>query len=515
MVKRYLQDLWQAIIRIFAFVSKEIRTILHQPRLIFSLILGPFFILLIFGVGYRDVPRTLNTLFVVPEGSEIGGMVEEYATSLGDRINFVGIVHDAASADTQLKERRVDLVVVTPLNPMADWQNDEQSTFSLYHTEVDPFEAIYIQVIGQRYAEEINQQLLMAALSNSQQEANLWHEDVVEAKSQAGAVREALAAGNTALARSSAESLQEDLDLLAMVVGSGVSVVSSLEQTGGGQANTATQLQAEMETLQSQLDDVLAFTEDDTMLSEGEATAAEIEDSLEEVDSLLLTFQEMDTNVLVAPFRSETLSITAASIEPMHFYVPAVIALLLQHLAITLAGLSIVREKISGAMELFRAAPVTAFETLSGKYASYLLIIGLMAAALTALVVLILRMPLLGSWGFYVLVLLALILASLGMGFHISLSAGSHSQAIQYGMLTLLAAIFFSGFFLPLYRLAPMVHVVSWLLPATYGTVLLQDVMLRGEVPQSSLLIALFGFGFILWLLAWFRLARQMARLKE
>lgn len=511
MVKRYFQTLWQAIIRIFAFVSKEIRAILHQPRLIFSLILGPFLILLIFGIGYRDTPRTLNTLFVVPEGSQIEGMVEEYATSLGDRINFVGIVHNAATADTQLKERRVDLVVVTPLDPMANWQNDEQSTFTLYHTEVDPFEAVYIQVIGQRYAEEINQQLLMAALSNSQREANLWHEDVVEAKTQAGAVREAMAAGNTALARSSAEALKEDLDLLALAVGSGVSAVSSLEQAGG-QADTATQLLAEMETLQSQLDEVLTVTEDDTLLSEGEATAAEIEDSLEEVDQLLLTFQEMDTNVLVAPFRSEALTITEARIEPMHFYVPAVIALLLQHLAITLAGLSIVREKIGGAFELFRAAPVTAFETLSGKYVSYLFIIGVLAAALTALVVLALRVPLLGSWIFYVLVLLALLLASLGIGFHISLSARSHSQAIQYGMLTLLAAIFFSGFFLPLYRLAPMVHVVSWLLPATYGTVLLQDVMLRGEIPQLLLLLALYGFATILWLLAWFRLARQMAR---
>jgi hypothetical protein len=34
--------LWQAIIRVFAFISKEVRTIWHQPRLIFSLILGPF-----------------------------------------------------------------------------------------------------------------------------------------------------------------------------------------------------------------------------------------------------------------------------------------------------------------------------------------------------------------------------------------------------------------------------------------------------------------------------------------
>jgi hypothetical protein len=62
-----------------------------------------------------------------------------------------------------------------------------------------------------------------------------------------------------------------------------------------------------------------------TLLSKGKATAAEIEASLAEVDSLLLTFQEMDTNVLVAPFRSESLSITQARIEPMHFYVPGVI----------------------------------------------------------------------------------------------------------------------------------------------------------------------------------------------
>lgn len=56
MIHKLSNQLWQAIIRIFSFVSKEIRTILHQPRLVFSLILGPFLILLIFGLGYRDSP---------------------------------------------------------------------------------------------------------------------------------------------------------------------------------------------------------------------------------------------------------------------------------------------------------------------------------------------------------------------------------------------------------------------------------------------------------------------------
>ena len=216
--------------------------------------------------------------------------------------------------------------------------------------------------------------------------------------------------------------------------------------------------------------------------------------------------------MLVAPFRSESLSVTQVQLDPMHFYVPAVIALLLQHLAITLAGLSISREKLSGALELFRAAPVTAFEILLGKYIGYALLIGVMAGVLTFLIIFVLRVPQLGLWQNYVLVVFGVMLASLGIGFHISLSSRSDSQAIQYGMLTLLAAIFFSGFFLPLYRLSAPVRVISWMLPATYSTALLQDVMLRGQPPRLLLILAVFVFAAILFLLAWFRLNRQMVK---
>ncbi|MCA9953383.1 MAG: ABC transporter permease [Anaerolineales bacterium] len=513
MIKNFFNSLWRMLIRIFSFVSKEARIILHQPRLVFSMILGPFLILLLFGIGYRDTPRTLNTLFVVPEGSQIESMVEEYATSLGSSIAFAGIVHDAAEADRQLRDREVDLVVVTPIDPMADWENDEQSKFTLYHSEVDPFEEVYVRVLGQRYAEAINQQVLMTALANSQDEAGQWQENVSQAKVQATAVREALASGDIEEAHNSAVALNGELDALKLALGAGVSLMANVEEASG-QTGTTTELLNEMETLQDQIDEVTAITEDETTtrIAEGQETAANIESSLEGVDGLLEKFRGMDTTVLVTPFVSETLSITQAQMEPMHFYIPAVIALLLQHLAITLAGLSIIREKLGGAMELFRAAPVSAFEMLSGKYTSYLLIVGGLAAILTALVVMGLRMPQLGSWWNYSLVILALLLSSLGIGFNISLSAHSDSQAIQYGMLTLLASIFFSGFFLALYRLAPLVRWVSWLLPATYGTVMLQDVMLRGEAPPAIPFVALYGFAFILLLVAWFRLGRQMAR---
>ena len=286
MVKQTIQALWQTIIRIFAFIGKEIRIIWHQPRLVFSLILGPFFILLLFGLGYKDVPRTLNTLFVVPEGSPLESSIEEYMGSFQGGITFAGITHDAAEADRRLRAQEVDLVVVTPGNPTVDWENDQQSAFSLYHYEIDPMEEIYIQVLGQRYIEEINRQLLLTAVTQSQQEAQLWHEDLIEAKAHAATAREAFAAGDRLRAQSSAETLKQDVDLLTLALGSGLAIAAGLEEASG-QATTTSALLTQLETLQDQTDEVMVATAEDRSFSEGETTVAEVEASLEEVDGML------------------------------------------------------------------------------------------------------------------------------------------------------------------------------------------------------------------------------------
>ena len=62
------------------------------------------------------------------------------------------------------------------------------------------------------------------------------------------------------------------------------------------------------------------------------------------------------------------------------YYGPAVLALILQHLAITLIALALVRERTSGVIELFRVAPINAGEVIVGKVLAYLLIGGLIAA---------------------------------------------------------------------------------------------------------------------------------------
>ncbi len=227
------------------------------------------------------------------------------------------------------------------------------------------------------------------------------------------------------------------------------------------------------------------------------------------MDSKLTEFQSIKPSIIVSPFRSATKN--EAEVQPtlLDFFVPAVLALLLQHVAVTFAALSIVRERNVGTMELFTVSPLTAAEALFGKYISYMLFGGVIAAILSALLVFVLHVPMLGNWWYFALVIAAVLFTSLGIGFTISIVSQTDSQAVQYSMIILLASVFFSGFILGLEKLWQPVKVISWMLPTTYGTVLLRDIALRGVDPNWWLLGGLIAIGLALMLISW-RLMRRL-----
>jgi ABC-2 type transport system permease protein len=63
----------------------------------------------------------------------------------------------------------------------------------------------------------------------------------------------------------------------------------------------------------------------------------------------------------------------------MNFYAPSVLALILQHISVTLGALSIVREQARGTLEMFRITPTSIFSIILGKYLGYILFLGIMA----------------------------------------------------------------------------------------------------------------------------------------
>ncbi|MEO6623488.1 MAG: ABC transporter permease [Burkholderiaceae bacterium] len=487
---------------------------LRQPRLILTLALGPFLILLVFGLGFRNTSRPFRTMFVTPDSAVMQQQIQEFATTMGPQLLFMGVTTNEEAARESLRAGRVDLVVLVPSEPEKKIRNSEQAVFTLLHNEIDPLQAGYVQYFGQLYVAEVNRRILQRITQEGQTRASVVHDEVMAAHDSVKAVQAALASGDTEAAKQHQKELDEHLRAVELGVGASVAVIRGVEQTMG-------QPDAQQDDSQAVLDKLNAIRTATNALNavlaggdpaEQATAAAEAETELSDLDATLAEFREIQPAVIVSPFRSESKSIANIELDITSFFAPAVLALLLQHVAITFGALSIVGERLTGTVELFRVSPISPGEVLLGKYLSYMLFGGILAVALTLLVQFALGVPMLGSWLYYAAVVALVLFASLGIGFVISLMSQTDSQAVQLAMLVLLASVFFSGFFMALYLFWPAVRVISWMLPVTYGIQLLQGIMLRGTTPNFTFLGGLFAIGLGLFIVAWFQMNRLMAR---
>jgi ABC-2 type transport system permease protein len=500
-------------IRASAFWSKEIYEVLRQPGLIMTLALGPFLILLLFGIGFNNTPRPFRTLFVAPESDTVRQQIEQYATTLGSQLVYQGITPDVEAAKTQLRQGQIDLVIVVPTDAESTIRNSQQAVFTLFHNEIDPLQASYVDYFGQIYVSELNRRLVQQIMTQGQTEAATVQDDVAAAHLAATATRVALEREDAAAARQSQDELDTHVSALEVAVGASIGVLRGVEASMGESSDTSTtdELLAQLEAVRTGTNALDNVPDNGDFTAEA-AQAAAVEAQLAELETTLSEFTGIAPDVIVSPFRSEAHTVANIAPDVTSFFAPGVLALLLQHVAVTFGALSLVRERNSGTVELFRVSPITAGEVLAGKYLSYMLFGGLLAAVLTLLLRYALGVPMVGSWWYFGLVLALLLFAALGIGFVISLISSSDSQAVQLSMLVLLAAVFFSGIFTSLYLLIPAVRAVSWLIPVTYGIQLLQTVMLRGAVPDWRLLSGLLLIGLVMFVIAWILTQRLMAR---
>jgi len=501
----------KSLIRMMAFLSKEISEILRQPRLLLTLVLGPFLILFVFGIGYQNKARALRTLFVIQQNSPIKSQIEQYAKTLGPQLIYAGVTSDEAAALDELRQGKVDLVAVAPVNAYETIRNSQQAVFILYNHEIDPTQISYIKYFGQVYIDEVNRRVLLAITEQGQKEATSLQSELASAHQNAVALHDAIQAGDMVSARQYQSQLATNLDNITLAVGASLGVLNSVQQTLGGGSSNAGAILAALSDIRQNTNALNNVNSSSYSKTQDLQNATKIENDISNLQSQLKEFTSINPDVIVRPFSSEAKSIAKLQPTALDFFAPAVIALLLQHLAITFAALSIVRERSVGTMELFRVSPLTSSETLFGKYLSYIIFGALLTVALTLLVVDVLHVPMLGSWVNYGLVILALLFTSLGFGFLISLISKTDSQAVQLTMIMLLASVFFSGFMMSLDMIKYPVSIVSWSLPTTYGIIMLRDIVLRGAVPNMNLLggLALIGVG--LCLVSWLMLRRMIS----
>lgn len=390
-----------SFIRLLAFVGKELTETIRRPGAIVSLILGPFLIMTVFGLGYSGVKRPLETVVVVPPSAGLPMDVATYQDLAGGGLHIDEVTQDAAGAEARLASGAIDVVVSAPENAAAHFKAGEQSVIEVQIDAVDPVDENYAAFLASLLSSAINRE-----------------------------------------------------------------IVKQVAEAGQGYAIAA-----------------------------GEEAAAKI-----------------PPDVVAAPTRAEVVN-TAPSIPSVTgFFGPAVLALILQHLAVTLVALSLVRERTSGAIELFRVAPVSPLEVLAGKVLAFALLGGLIAAMSLALLVGVLHVPMLADPGAIVLTIALLLLASLGLGLLIAVVSDSERQTVQLSLLVLLASVFFSGFVLSIEEFTEPVRTLAYALPVTHGIRLLQDLMLRGSTTHAWELGALALIAAITLVASWVRLLSSMTR---
>jgi ABC-2 type transport system permease protein len=501
-----MNSLYRFLIRASSFLRKEFFEVLRQPRLILTLVLGPFFILLLFGVGFNNKNPTFRTVFVAAQDSQIRDQIKKYATSLGPQLVFAGVVTSEAAARESLQRGEVDVIVITPEHVSETVRQGERPVFEIYHNEIDPLNDNYIRFVGRIYINEVNRRLLQTIVEEGQKQATQGEQDLETVLGILQDLQKALESNDQATAQQNLQDLDRIISSWSLAVEATLQLYSALEETTGTTA--AEQTQAALAEARRSVNDLEKIREGLTTITAEEVSQVETE--LVAVESRLHEFTALDAGTLVNLFGAETRQIAGIHLSYSAYYTPAVIALLLQHLCITFGALAIVREEWTGTSELFRVAPISALEILLGKFASYMVFSGLLAVALTALVVFVLGVPMLGSWLAYVSTIIVLIAASIGVGFIVSMLAKEVNQAIQYTMILLLASVFFTGFFLDLERFRAPIRMISRVLPATYGIRLLQSVMLRGKLSPVPWLFTLTGIGLGLFLVAWLLLRHRM-----
>jgi ABC-2 type transport system permease protein len=388
-------DLWRSLVRVTSFSGKELRETVRRPGMLFALVLGPFLVMLVFGLGYTGQRQPFATEIVIPQGSNLPRDTEFYQELAPGRIQVTGVTDDRNAAIGRLENLETDLLVVAPEDATEQLRQGEQTEILVAWNQVDPVYDGLARLAVTTMVSALNAEIIRQAAA-------------------------------------------EGIDLAESELGPRV--------------------------------------------------------------------ENLSPDLIAEPTTATTQNVAPSTPSVINFFGPAVLALVIQHLAITLAALSMVRERLSGQIDLFRVAPVNALEVLTGKYLAFALLSLFTTAVVGALMIYVLAVPLLSGYLTALLIVLLLTFAALGVGLLISLVADSERMAVQLAMLMLLASVFFSGFVLPVQDFIGPVQYLSYALPVTHGIALLQDAMLRGTVTEPWMIAALAGIGAVLYLASLLRM---------
>jgi ABC-2 type transport system permease protein len=163
-----------------------------------------------------------------------------------------------------------------------------------------------------------------------------------------------------------------------------------------------------------------------------------------------------------------------------NYFIPGLMVVLCQMMAIMLSANAIVREKENGTLEQLFMTPVRAGELILGKMTPYLVLTFIEFSMIALLMRTIFSVPIHGHFTTLLALVLPFVLAMLGLGLWVSTKASTRDAAMQMSMGTVIPSIFLSGYVFPLDSMPKIFWYIAQLVPTTWLIDAARGVILRG-----------------------------------
>jgi ABC-2 type transport system permease protein len=180
-----------------------------------------------------------------------------------------------------------------------------------------------------------------------------------------------------------------------------------------------------------------------------------------------------------------------------NFFIPGLLVVMCQMMAVMLSATSIVREKENGTLEQLFMTPVRPGELILGKLLPYLGLTFIEFCSIAFLMRTVLQVPIHGFFTTLLGLALPFMIAMLGLGLWVSTRASTRDAAMQVSMGTVIPSIFLSGYVFPLDSMPIGFWYLAQLIPTTWMIDAARGVILRGAGWEELRLHVL-----VLWIMA-------------
>jgi ABC-2 type transport system permease protein len=180
-----------------------------------------------------------------------------------------------------------------------------------------------------------------------------------------------------------------------------------------------------------------------------------------------------------------------------NYFVPALVANLVEMTTLLLVALSLVKERERGTLDQLRITNIRLGALISGKLVAGAAMGLGTGFVLTVMMRLVFGIAVGGSLWLYSLALLAFLPPALGLGLFVTAVARNQAQALQLTYLLLMPCILLSGFVFPREAMPTAVAGFSMLIPTTWSLDIMRGIVLRGagfaDLAPSFGMLALLG----------------------